>query len=368
MMAVADGVTGLTHHRILGIVVLLIAVNPALTGYSWSHPGREAKLYGDHTMKILPEFEDMSPEDISVMLGQTAFLPCRVRHLGDKLVSWIRTKDLHIMTSGPHTFTADDRISVVDKPEDDMWTLRITSSKPKDTGRYECQINTDPKMSKFFNLTVRETPLKDSPSPTEVISAALKASISGPKEQYVKVGSVVTFECRVALEREKYLHRFSRVPLPSIQWVHNDLAVNFQAERGGISIETDRGDKAASSRLTVAIVRFDDAGRYSCTGKGVAPDTVYLHVIESEYFEPMQRDQASGVSGFREPCQKIPCIFTQILFTVMVCTLASYDWIWNMRRRFDFSPGAKSPGAKAPRTKAPRAKAPRALKAQTPGP
>lgn len=43
-------------------------------------------------MKILPEFEDMSPEDISVMLGQTAFLPCRVRHLGDKLVSAMSTQ------------------------------------------------------------------------------------------------------------------------------------------------------------------------------------------------------------------------------------------------------------------------------------
>lgn len=70
-------------------------------------------------------------------------------------VSWIRTRDLHIMTSGPHTFTADERISVIQKPENETWTLRIMSSKTKDTGRYECQVNTDPKMSRFFNLTVR---------------------------------------------------------------------------------------------------------------------------------------------------------------------------------------------------------------------
>lgn len=82
-----------------------------------------------------------------------------------------------------------------------------------------------------FSL-VSDTPLKDSPSPPEVISAALKASISGPKQQYVKEGSVVTFECRVIFrqgyERGRYLPRFVPSGVPPIQWVHNGQAINFQ--------------------------------------------------------------------------------------------------------------------------------------------
>lgn len=56
------------------------------TGYSWGQPGRIAK-YNDHFQKGPPEFDDISPVEVSVMLGQAAFLPCKVRNLGDKLVS-----------------------------------------------------------------------------------------------------------------------------------------------------------------------------------------------------------------------------------------------------------------------------------------
>lgn len=68
-------------------------------------------------------------------------------------ISWIRQRDLHILTSGPHTYTSDSRVEVV--PNSDQWTLRIVSTRPSDRGRYECQVNTEPKMMRAVMLDVR---------------------------------------------------------------------------------------------------------------------------------------------------------------------------------------------------------------------
>ena len=68
-------------------------------------------------------------------------------------VSWIRKRDLHILTSGSVTFTADSRFESV-YGNDDFWGLRIRGVKISDTGQYECQVNTDPKKNFALNLTV----------------------------------------------------------------------------------------------------------------------------------------------------------------------------------------------------------------------
>ncbi|KAJ8939854.1 hypothetical protein NQ318_006902 [Aromia moschata] len=71
------------------------------------------------------------------------------------LVSWIRSRDLHILTSGRHTFTGDGRFeSVHSDSSGDFWGLRIRGAFESDTGRYECQVNTEPKMSLAITLTV----------------------------------------------------------------------------------------------------------------------------------------------------------------------------------------------------------------------
>lgn len=69
-------------------------------------------------------------------------------------VSWIRRKDLQILTSGPVTFSADTRFTPVYSEGRDFWGLRIRSPKIQDTGQYECQVNTDPKIGHIINLTV----------------------------------------------------------------------------------------------------------------------------------------------------------------------------------------------------------------------
>lgn len=71
-------------------------------------------------------------------------------------VSWIRSKDLHILTSGRHTFSSDSRFeSVHSSSSGDFWGLRIRGVHISDTGQYECQVNTDPKMSLAIYLNVQ---------------------------------------------------------------------------------------------------------------------------------------------------------------------------------------------------------------------
>lgn len=65
---------------------------------------------------------------------------------------WVRSRDLHIMSCNTMLFTADPRVSLQDN--DGSFVLAIKKAQVSDTGRYECQLNTEPKMSLFFNLTV----------------------------------------------------------------------------------------------------------------------------------------------------------------------------------------------------------------------
>lgn len=86
----------------------------------------------------------------------------------------MRSSDLQILTHAGSVFTADARVSVSQAPaaarealtsRDDavaaghtlVHTLRLERLRTADAGRYECQVNTEPKMSLFFNLTVLRT-------------------------------------------------------------------------------------------------------------------------------------------------------------------------------------------------------------------
>lgn len=71
-------------------------------------------------------------------------------------VSWVRSRDLQILAYEGQVFTADSRVSLAQSSGAHTQThaLTIARLRDSDTGRYECQLNTDPKMSLFFNLSV----------------------------------------------------------------------------------------------------------------------------------------------------------------------------------------------------------------------
>ena len=69
-------------------------------------------------------------------------------------VSWIRKRDLHILTVGILTYTNDQRFQSLHSDGTDEWTLKISSPQIRDSGTYECQVSTEPKISQAFRLNV----------------------------------------------------------------------------------------------------------------------------------------------------------------------------------------------------------------------
>lgn len=69
-------------------------------------------------------------------------------------VSWIRQRDLHILTVGILTYTNDQRFQSLHSDGTDEWTLKISSPQIRDSGIYECQVSTEPKISLAYRLNI----------------------------------------------------------------------------------------------------------------------------------------------------------------------------------------------------------------------
>lgn len=91
---------------------------------------------------------------MTTTVGHSAHLHCKVRNLGDRAVSWIRKRDLHILTVGILTYTNDQRFQSLHSDGSDEWTLKVSSPQVRDSGTYECQVSTEPKISQAFRLNV----------------------------------------------------------------------------------------------------------------------------------------------------------------------------------------------------------------------
>ena len=58
------------------------------------------------------------------------------------------------MTIGILTYTNDQRYQALHTEGSDEWSLRITSPQTRDSGVYECQVSTEPKISQAYRLNV----------------------------------------------------------------------------------------------------------------------------------------------------------------------------------------------------------------------
>ncbi|XP_053981458.1 hemicentin-1-like isoform X2 [Hylaeus volcanicus] len=231
----------------------------------------------DSTDGDAPVFEPTAA-NVSAFVGQTVYLPCRVRNLGDKVVSWMRSKDLHILTSGNTPFSSDARFGPQHTPGSDAWTLRLNNARKGDSGKYECQVNTEPKMMYAVQLSVRDPDKPegyDEPHSQQTRisyeSTAPVAAIMGPREQRVSSGSTITLRCVI-------LSPYQTRPIRGVQWLRDNKLLTFQAARGGINVETERGSARTVSELTLASVTTNDVGKYSCRPTEGRTDTVMLIV------------------------------------------------------------------------------------------
>ncbi|CAH2087746.1 unnamed protein product [Euphydryas editha] len=263
------------------------------------------------TIPAGPEFEAAQQTMVLARVGETAALRCRVLRLADRAVSWVRSSDLQILTHAGAVFTADARVSCSEAPADAhdvltsrddaaagaVHTLRIERLRASDAGRYECQVNTEPKMSLFFNLTV----VAESAMPVLSVRAV------GTEGGVVRGarGGAAQLACEARYEPAPGAPALApdvlaAMPPLRIRWMHDGETLDPQSARGGISLDAERWAGRALSRLTLAALRARDAGRYTCAaGERSAALLLRLRddderdyeLIESE-METMQRDAA----------------------------------------------------------------------------
>ncbi|GLV31738.1 defective proboscis extension response 7 [Carabus blaptoides fortunei] len=187
-------------------------------------------------------------------------------------VSWMRKRDLHILTSSIHTYTGDGRFSVMHPEQSDDWDLRIEYVQKRDAGVYECQINTEPKINMAVVLNVEDTSTLtgtfSSPMQPNYQRDTL-ANIVGSQDVYVKKGSTISLTCSVNVHSAP----------SSIQWYHGTLPVDFDSKRGGISLETEKTDTGLTSKLLITKAALSDSGNYTCVPSNSSPASVSVHVL-----------------------------------------------------------------------------------------
>ncbi|XP_018789099.1 PREDICTED: uncharacterized protein LOC108969060 [Bactrocera latifrons] len=303
----------------------------------------------------LPIFDFGLPRNITARTGQAeAAIKCRVERLDDKSVSWIRKRDLHILTVATATYTSDKRFQVTSSKDGREWTLHVKSPQARDTGIYECQVNTEPKMSMAFQLNIIEIP------------ADSRAIISGPADLHFKVGSAIILSCHVQQpsvrdigpiywyrgehiitpfeldedeesnsdtnnNNNKNKHSHSNVggdmstpaltgnelaadvtaPITNAKaltaaaaggssamavtaphdGLSNDITPDFTAR---IAMESQLGD-TMKSRLRISNAQTTDTGNYTCQPTTASSASVMVHVINDENPAAMQKSSASSM-------------------------------------------------------------------------
>ncbi|KAG1683502.1 Zwei Ig domain protein zig-8 [Nymphon striatum] len=210
-----------------------------------------------------PFFDNRTSSAITVQLGKSAFLECRVINLADRTISWVRQIDYHILTVGNYTYTRDARFRSIHQSSNNHCTLEIKFSQIGDEGIYECQVSSEPKISRKISLTVIET----------------KVSIEGAPDIYVKSGSELKLKCII-------LHHATQPPL-FIFWYHNRKVIKQSSPRGGITIQSSQNGTTISV-MNINRVQQKDSGNYSCKPSYADSAFITVHVLNDKILAEFQ--------------------------------------------------------------------------------
>jgi len=258
---------------------------------SSSYPGQgdnKVALPSDMDYQVIdtespPYFVNTSRTVVYTTVGSTVTLICRVRNLGDRSVSWIRKSDLHILTVGLASYTSEHKFLPLHPDGSDEWNLRISNPTIQDSGTYECQLNTEPKRSRAFHLSV-------------VIS---QATIHGDREVYVQAGSDLNLTCTFLTTPE---------PPVAVIWRQNANGLHLSG-RGGVAIVTEK--RRRSSHLLIARLKETDSGNYTCAPSNAQADSVLVHVLQGLGGQP----RANIMSSKASPIFRIKPI---IIFIILI--------------------------------------------------
>jgi len=218
-------------------------------------------------------FEGSEATNMTAHFGSTAILSCKIRNnVEDNPVSWIRLRDWHILSTGPNTFTQDERFAVRHTAGDNDWTLAIKFVNQRDQGVYVCQVSTSTgSVSHYYNLGI----------------IVPRAYILGADEYYAMAGGDISLVCIIedTLEPPQYVY-----------WYHNDKIINYDTKRTRVSFDLGENTKKTSSRLMIMTVEKSDSGNYTCSTTHAEPSTISVFVSEGDQTLQLQ-DAGTSISS-----------------------------------------------------------------------
>lgn len=209
-------------------------------------------------------------KEVTAIVGQITTLLCNFEDPGNRTVSWIRKKDLQILTSMYITYTSDVRFKIITnvsytpaQENSSIWNLQIENVQPRDEGIYECQLSTEPKIHKAIYLKILD----------------VQAKILGKEEVFVKKGSTISLTCIVNAQD---------ISPSNVTWYHAGFIIDFDSPRGGVSLETEKAKGGTTSKLLITRASLNDSGNYTCVSSKAAPASVIVHVLNGEHPAAMQ--------------------------------------------------------------------------------
>ncbi|XP_017843006.1 zwei Ig domain protein zig-8 isoform X2 [Drosophila busckii] len=247
-----------------------------------------------------PYFDLTMPRNITSLVGKSAYLGCRVKHLGNKTVAWIRHRDLHILTVGTYTYTTDQRFQTSYHRDIEEWTLQIKWAQQRDAGVYECQISTQPVRSYSVNLNI----------------VVPTATILGGPDLYVDKGSTINLTCII---------KFSPEPPTHIFWYHQDKVLSEETAGGRLKFKTIKSEETKSI-LLIYDADLLHSGKYSCYPSNTEIASIRVHVLQGERPEAMQTNAAPAAVGLawagpchtKQPAQAVKVISTMVAAFVLL--------------------------------------------------
>jgi len=199
------------------------------------------------------------------------------------------------------------------------WVLTIVNSSIGDSGLYECQVNTDPKMHNQFHLSVTEgggeeaqdgrhqVPVMEvgRSGKHRTLSKEGRATINilGGNIHYVSQGGEVSLECEVS--------NLARPP-HALNWQRGGQPVSAK-ERPGLSLETERLAGTSRARLYLAQSEVSDSGNYTCVCDQNLKQTVRLVVTLGFETPPKGLKGYRGASDTLLPSKSLPILLLLLL-------------------------------------------------------
>ncbi|XP_063590195.1 zwei Ig domain protein zig-8-like [Penaeus indicus] len=247
-----------------------------------------------------PYIDPATPLQVKAYVGITASIPCIVNNLGQRSVSWVRHRDIHVLTVGRFTFTNDDRFVALHEDGSNAWILSLKSPSTNDSGIYECQINTKPTLSQMITLDVvagaeaRAPPPDGSaeeaipPADTETQARSSsrlirvkcegiwclmkpQAIITAGRELYVDAGSSLSLTCQIV----------NAPAAPEfLLWYHEQQVANYVEH---VHVDTNHVNGTTTSTLVLDEARVHNSGKYTCSASNAREASIMVHVLSGEY-------------------------------------------------------------------------------------